>query len=120
MLCVNINHNGFENDVYFKFSADFFEEKLNNLIKKTYIYNFKMLNFISLLRRISFIHCPRLRNACVKLVIKLRNIKNSLCCSIKYVYYMFSNSIRIITKTCPCNIQRFFSALMIENFIKKF
>ena len=33
MLCVNINHNGFENDVYFKFSADFFEEKLNNLIK---------------------------------------------------------------------------------------
>ena len=24
-----------------------------------------------------------------------------------------------ITKTCPCNIQRFFSAVKIENFIRK-
>ena len=25
----------------------------------------------------------------------------------------------VITKTCPCNTQRFFSALKIENFIGK-
>ena len=25
----------------------------------------------------------------------------------------------VITKTCPCNIQRFFSAVKIENFVRK-
>ena len=33
--------------------------------------------------------------------------------------FIFSYKLRHITKTCPCNIQRIFSAIRIENFTRK-
>ena len=35
----------------------------------------------------------------------------------KIAMYLFVTA--SITKTCPCNIQRFFSVVKIENFIRK-
>ena len=32
---------------------------------------------------------------------------------------IYLEAVEIITKTCPCNKQRLFSAVMIENFIGK-
>ena len=36
-----------------------------------------------------------------------------------YAYIAFLFGILYITKTCPCNIQRFLSPVKIENFIRK-
>ena len=43
-------------------------------------------------------------------------------CVIRKIIFFNNNIFHIcdITKTCLCNIQRFFSALKIENFIGKF
>ena len=48
--------------------------------------------------------------------------QNSYCyrgfCKVFFFFFFFFRKILIIiTKACPCNIQRFFSAVKIENFV---